>query len=127
MKVDLKEYVNKLTKGIGVDVVLECSGSAKSVEDALDVIKKQGQYTQIGLFGKSITINFEKVCFKELKVTGSLGSRWTSWEKAIQLLENGIIKTKPLVSHVMPIDEWEKAFDMFEKKAGHKLILTPIE
>ncbi|MGE4282088.1 MAG: zinc-binding dehydrogenase [Clostridia bacterium] len=124
---DLQEFIYKLTNGRGVDVVLECSGVARAADDALKVIKKQGQYTQIGLFGKPITIDFERICYKELKVTGSLGSRWTSWEKAIQLLEQGKVRTKPLVSHQFPITEWEKAFQMFESKEGLKLVLTPVE
>ncbi|MBZ4645919.1 MAG: putative arabitol-phosphate dehydrogenase [Clostridia bacterium] len=124
---DLQKFIWELTKGRGVDVVLECSGVARAADDALKVIKKQGQFTQIGLFGKPITIDFERICFKELKVTGSLGSRWTSWEKAIQLVEQGKVRTKPLVSHEMPITEWEKAFRMFENKEGLKLVLIPVE
>jgi len=46
---DLGKFVSDITKGRGVDIVLECSGAAKAVDDALKVIKKQGQYTQIGL------------------------------------------------------------------------------
>ncbi|MDK2799254.1 MAG: L-iditol 2-dehydrogenase [Clostridiales bacterium] len=127
MEEDLQKFIFELTKGRGVDVVFECSGVARAADDALKVIKKQGQFTQIGLFSKPITIDFEKICYKELKVTGSLGSRWTSWEKAIQLLESGKVQTKPLVSHQMPITEWEKAFKMFENKEGLKLVLTPVE
>ncbi len=124
---DLQKFIGSLTKGRGVDVVLECSGVARAADDAIKVIKKQGQFTQIGLFGKPIAIDFEKICYKELKVTGSLGSRWTSWEKAIQLVEMGKVRTKPLVSHQFPITEWETAFKMFETKEGLKLVLTPVE
>jgi len=126
-KEDLHKLVNDVTNGRGVDVVLECSGVGKAVDDAFNLIAKQGQFTQIGLFGKPININFEKICYKELKVTGSLGSRRTSWEKAIQLVRQGRIQIKPLISHVFPITEWQKAFDMFEKKQGLKLVLEPVE
>jgi L-iditol 2-dehydrogenase len=79
------------------------------------------------LYGKPITIDFEKICFKELKVTGSLGSRWTSWEKALQLTAQGKVQLHPLVSDSFPITDWEKAFAMFEQKQGLKLVLTPVE
>ncbi len=46
----------------------------KAANDALLAIKKRGQFTQIGLYGKPIAIDFERMCFKELKVTGSIGS-----------------------------------------------------
>lgn len=124
---NLESFVSELTNGKGVDVVLECSGVAIAADNALKVIKKQGQYTQIGLFGKPITIDFEKICFKEIKVVGSIGSKWTSWKKIIQLIEQGKVQTKPLVSHQFPITEWEKAFKTFDSKEGLKLILMPVE
>jgi threonine dehydrogenase-like Zn-dependent dehydrogenase len=60
-------------------------------------------------------------------VTGSLGSTWASWEKAIQLIALGTVNTRVLVSDIMPITDWEKAFAKFEAKEGLKLVLTPVE
>jgi len=126
-KEDVFAVVKELTgnKG-GVDVLLECSGSPRAVDPGFLLTRKAGQYTQIGLFGKPLQVDFEKICFRELKVTGSLGSTWTSWEKAIQLLSAGKVNTKILVSDVLPITDWAAAFDKFEKKEGFKLVLTPV-
>ncbi len=120
------ELVNAVTDGRGADVVLECSGSQPGANDGLVLTRKFGHYTQIGMFGKPIQIDFEKICYRELKVTGSLGSTWTSWNKAIQLMAGGQVNTKALVSDVMPITEWEKAFGKFESKEGLKIVLTPV-
>jgi len=115
-----------LTGGKGVDVVFECSGSAKGLQDALLAVRKRGQLTQVGLFGKPITCDFEKICYKEIQVTGSLGSRWASWEIALKLLASKKVDAKRLISDVMPLTEWQKAFSMFEEKKGCKLVLEPI-
>ena len=125
-EMNLFDEVDRLTDSFGVDVVLECSGNTKAANDALLAIKKRGQYTQIGLFGKPITIDFEKICFKEIKVTGSLGSRRASWKKALQLSALERVQLRPLASDIMPISEWERAFSLFEEKKGLKLILTPL-
>jgi L-iditol 2-dehydrogenase len=124
---NISDVVNRFSKDRGADVVLECSGAPRAANDGLVLARKGGQYTQIGLFGKPIQIDFEKICFRELKVTGSLGSTWVSWEKAIQLLAAGTVNTRDLVSDIMPITEWEKAFAKFESKEGMKLVLTPVE
>ena len=121
------EIIERFTCGKGADITFECSGAARAANDGLVLTRKGGQYTQIGLFGKPIQIDFEKICFRELKVTGSLGSTWTSWEKAIQLIAAGTVDTKILVSDIMPITEWEKAFHKFENKEGMKLVLTPVD
>lgn len=119
--------IASLTGAHGVDIVLECSGIGRAADDALKVIRKQGQLTQIGLFGKPITIDFEKICYKELKVTGTLGSRWVSWKKAIQLVESNKVKLVPLISHQFKITEWKDAFELFENKGGVKLVLLPVD
>jgi L-iditol 2-dehydrogenase len=107
--------------------VLECSGNERAANDGLMAVKKGGQFTQIGLFSKPITIDFEKIAVKEIKTTGSFGSRWTSWEKALQLMAQEKVHLRPLVSDILPISEWKHAFDMFEEKKGLKLVLTPLD
>lgn len=124
---DLATLVNDLTESRGVDVVLECAGSPHAVDAGLRAIRKQGQFTQIGLFGKPVTIDFERICFKELKVTGSLGSKRSSWESAIELVASGKVKTEQLVSHELPVTDWKNAFELFENKSGLKLMLRPGE
>jgi len=121
----LLPLVAELTGGLGADIVFECSGAAKGLQDGLLAVRKRGQFTQIGLFGKPVTLDFERICFKEIKVTGSLGSRWESWEKALQLLAAKQVDAGRIISHVMPLGEWRKAFTMFEEKQGRKLVLEP--
>ena len=122
----LVPFIQEITGGLGADVVLECSGAAKGLQDALLAVRKRGQLTQVGLFGKPITCDFERICFKEIKVTGSLGSRWSSWELALSLLASGGVNARSLISDVMPLTEWRKAFSMFEEKKGLKLVLEPV-
>lgn len=126
MQQSLLEEIQTLTHGRGADVVLECSGSEKAANDAIMAVKKRGKYTQIGLFGRPITVDIEKICFKEIQFTGSLASKWTSWKKALQLVAQEKVQLKPLVSDVFPLTEWEQAFKMFEEKKGLKIVLTPM-
>jgi L-iditol 2-dehydrogenase len=89
------------------------------------LIKKGGKYTQVGLFGKQITIDFEKVATKELKVTGVQSQRWTAWERALKMLDAGMIQLEPLVSDEFSMADWEKAFQAFERKEGLKIVMYP--
>jgi len=123
----LAEVVQELTGGVGVDVVLECSGSARAVDAGLRALKRRGQFSQIGLFGSAITVNFELISYRELRVTGSLGSRFSSWEKALSLMASGAVRARPLISHLLPMRDWSAAFAMFERKEGLKLLLDPHE
>ncbi len=124
---DLNQFIAEATQGKGVDVVLECSGAPAAARSGFEVIKKQGVYTQIGLFGKPFEINFETIAYKELTVSGSFSQRWTAWKTGLALLEKGIVKTKPLVTDIYPIAKWQEAFGKFERKESMKVILNPLE
>jgi len=125
-KEDIYQIIQEETHGYGADVVFECSGSPSAIKSNMDLIKKRGRYNQIGLTEKMTSLDFSQICYKELKVTGSLGSIWTSWENAISLVKNDKVDLKCLVSHQFPLSSWEKGFNIFENKKGIKIVLKPI-
>ncbi|MCP4708412.1 MAG: alcohol dehydrogenase catalytic domain-containing protein, partial [Planctomycetes bacterium] len=53
-KDNVADIINDLSKGNGADIVLECSGAEKAAQMGLDLLRRQGKYTQIGIFGKPI-------------------------------------------------------------------------
>lgn len=115
----------ELSGGDGADVVLECSGAEKAAALGLEIARRQGKYTQIGLFGEPIKIDFERIAYKELRVTGSLGQRWTAWKRAIQIMAQGRVNLKAVTSDKFPLTRWKEAFDKFEAKEGLKILLDP--
>jgi L-iditol 2-dehydrogenase len=122
---DPVERVMDLTDGIGADVLLECSGAPAAVDAGIDLVRKQGRYTQIGLFGQPVTVDFERIAYKELQVTGSFAQRWTAWVRTLALVERGAIQLAPLISDVLPLTAWEEGFEKLERKEGLKIILEP--
>jgi L-iditol 2-dehydrogenase len=124
-KYDAAERVRELTGGYGADIVLECSGVPAAARMALDLVRKRGKVTQIGLFGKPIEIDFEKIAFKEIVVNGTVSQRRPAWKRTLGLMERGVIRNERLISHELPLHEWQKAFGMFERKEGIKLVLIP--
>lgn len=124
---DPVKILGELTRGKGPDVVLECSGSAPGANLGLELVRRHGQYTQVGLFGKKIEIDYERICYKEAKVTGSIGSVWTAWDKALRFMESGRVNLRPLATTILPLTEWQEGFRRFEAKEGFKLFLEPVD
>lgn len=124
---DLDAVMAQETNGLGFDVVIECSGAGPAVTSVLKLVRRQGQYIQMGLSGKEIPINFDLIVNRELKILGSVNSKWTSWERAIKLLETKKIITRPLISQKYSLTEWETAFDNLQYGRGVKNLLTPID
>jgi L-iditol 2-dehydrogenase len=117
--------INELTNGAGADVVLECSGSPGAINSAVRLVKKRGWFVQIGLPGKPILFDLEAINYREIKFSGSLGSRRESWHKALLLQKSGRVKLEPLVTHKFRLTEWEEAFRVFENIEGCKVFLVP--
>jgi L-iditol 2-dehydrogenase len=117
----------ELTEGSGADIVYECSGAGAAAQSLLDLVRRGGQYAQIGLFGKPIAWDLDQVCYKELTVTGSNASVPSAWSRALTLMAEGVVRTEPLVSGSLPLTRWREAFDLFERRTGLKTVLHPME
>jgi L-iditol 2-dehydrogenase len=107
------------------DVVIECSGSAAGMSFGLESARRGGRYVQIGLAGKPVTLPFDLVCYRELTVTSGNASTPRSWLRAVELLETRRVALEPLVSEVVPLEEWERAFAATRAGAGIKYVLAP--
>jgi L-iditol 2-dehydrogenase len=92
---------------------------------ALEMVRKRGKYTQMGLFGRPIEIDFEQIAFKEIQVNGFVSQRRPAWERALALMKRGVVPTERLISHEFRLSKWQEAFEMFEKREGVKLLLLP--
>jgi L-iditol 2-dehydrogenase len=67
----------------------------------------------------------DEVLYKEVTITSGNASTPTSWRRAISLLEEGTIDLDPLVTDVVPLGEWERAFAVTRRGHGVKLVLDP--
>ncbi|MBM3188998.1 MAG: zinc-binding dehydrogenase [Chloroflexi bacterium] len=120
-----RPLIDRLTDGYGVDVVLECAGAAEAANLGLDLVRRRGQYTQVGLAGKPMLVNLDLIAYKELSVAGSFNQQWTSWERALRYLRDGTVKTGPLITAVLPLSRWREGFALYEGRQACKVILTP--
>lgn len=117
--------VADLTGGLGADVVFECAGVGASAQSCLQLVRRRGRYGQVGLFGKPVTWDADLICYKELEVHGSFAHLPSAWRKALSLMAADQVQLRPLVSAILPITEWQAAFDAFERRDGLKIVLTP--
>ncbi|WP_394219573.1 zinc-binding dehydrogenase [Halobacillus trueperi] len=127
-KRDIKEFVQGLSGGYGADVVYECSGAIPAAGLALDLLKKKGQYGQVGIFAKpEIEFNLEKIIQKEIRVVGSRSQKSADWEPSLELMNSGRVNARSMVTHEFPITEWDQAYQAIKKGEAIKVLLTPVD
>lgn len=106
-------------------VVCECSGSATGAAFGLAAIEKGGHFIQVGIFGAPVTLDLDTVLLKELVYTSGFASTPRSWSRALALLDKGSVELDPLVTDVVPLDDWQRAFDATRRAEGMKFVLDP--
>lgn len=122
---DLHKFVIERSDGLGADIAFECSGAGPGAQTALDLVRHRGRYVQVGLFGKPVMWDLEQVCVKEVQVQGTFATVASSWRKTLALLQSGQLRTAPLISHRLPLEAWQEAFDLFEGREGVKIVFSP--
>ena len=127
LKDDLEGLVNSLTDGYGADVCYDCSGAVPSMQTGMKLLRKQGQYVQVGLFAREvIEVNFSHIIQKELYVTGSRSQNTHDWEPTLKLMSEGKINADKMITHEVGIDEWEKAYNLIKSGEATKVVMHPI-
>ena len=87
--------------------------------------RRRGRVVQMGLRGADVTIPYDLICFHELTVTAGFASNPLSWRRAMGLLEDGSVELAPLVTEVVPLTDWRRAFDASRAGEGVKFVLDP--
>jgi L-iditol 2-dehydrogenase len=122
---DPREIIKQLTQGYGADAVLECAGAPASAAMCLDLVRKMGRYTQVGLFGAPLQIDLDKVVLKQVRFQGSICHTWETWERTMRLLGDGAFDLRPLISNRLPLSRWNEAFQGVINKTETKVLLHP--
>ncbi len=120
---NLETRLGEFTRGGGMDHAVECAGAGASVQACLDAVNPMGQHVQIGILGRKIEVDFDKILFKQLRVIGSLGHSLKTWRAVMGLLQNRVLDLQPLITHRFSLDQWEEAFALCENKEGAKVLL----
>lgn len=123
---DLVKKISDITGGLGVDMVIEASGSSEAVWQSFEIVRRTGRVCAIGISGKpSISVPYDKAIFKAIRYDFCFSSSWTAWERCLALVSKGLIRPELLITHVMPLERWEEAFHLLEERKALKVILVP--
>ncbi len=126
-KDDVSVAVKSLGDGYGPDLVIDTAGTAATLALSMDIVRPAGQITKIGWGPAPVGISLDPIIAKSITLKGHFSHTWDVWEKCLVLLSKGQVDLKPLITHEMPIDQWEKSFKLVETKEAMKVVLTPID
>ncbi|WP_218144884.1 zinc-dependent alcohol dehydrogenase [Propionispira arboris] len=109
---DVVEVSMSLTNGRGFDVVIDCSGSVKAVNNLPQITAKGGKLIYAAMYPNTfeMPLNLYQYCyFNELTITGLYVAPY-AFPRALQLLPR--MQLEDFIAKVYPIDQVEEAFAM---------------
>lgn len=122
---DVNARVKELTDGYGCDVYIEATGAPSGVRQGLEIIRKLGRFVEFSVFGKETTVDWSIIGDrKELDVRGAHLSPHT-FPVAISLMARGLVTTDGIVTHELPLAEFEEGFRMATAAESIKVLLIP--
>lgn len=122
---DPTQRILKETSGEGVDVVLECSGSETGAQQAVEIVRRLGQITLIGIQNAQVPLDLNKILFKEVSIKGSASNTWIDWERALKFMSRRELRSDLLITHKLPLRDWEEGFRLARERKAIKVVLHP--
>ncbi|MDP4582856.1 MAG: zinc-binding dehydrogenase, partial [Verrucomicrobiales bacterium] len=107
----------------GFDVGLEMSGNANAFREMLDNMCHGGKIAMLGIPSEDIAIDWNKVVFNMLTISGIYGRRmYETWYKMTVMLQGGL-DLSPVITHHFDYTEFEKGFEVMKSGQSGKVIL----
>ena len=119
------DHVRELTGGLGPDVVCEMSGASQAIRGGLAALRSCGTMAVLGLPKENVAINFnEHVIFKGSRIIGINGRRmFETWYQVEDLILSGRVNLKPIITHEIPLADFEQGFKLMKNGEAIKVIL----
>ena len=107
------ERVVQLTEGRGPDVAFECAAAKGTLDQALNMIRRNGQVVLVAIVWEETGVLPPNWMGREVNLHTSFGSRPEDWRMSLELMQSGQVTMEPLVSEAsfLPLDEIQGAFE----------------
>ncbi|MET8249525.1 zinc-dependent alcohol dehydrogenase family protein [Streptomyces sp. NPDC005202] len=110
----------------GWDLVIDATGNANAIQDALGRVGKGGTYLQFGVadYAARATIKPYQIYNQEITITGSMAVLH-SFERAAELFATGVIDPDVFISDRLPLSAFPDAMARFRAGIGRKIQIQP--
>ena len=114
-EVDVENFVREHSEHGGADRVLEVAGSPQTFELAWKLARPNAIVTVVALYEEAQSLPLPKMYGKNL-IFKTGGVDGCDCDEILRLIEEKKIDTTPLITHEFPLQEIEKAYEIFENR-----------
>ncbi|SEI07170.1 MULTISPECIES: alcohol dehydrogenase catalytic domain-containing protein [unclassified Leifsonia] len=121
--VDQVAWVEEWTGGAGADVVFEVSGAAAAVLGATSLAKVRGTLVVVAIHSQPRPLDLHRLFWRELRILGARVYERRDFERAVELVAEGVIPADRLITRIVPLAETASAFEALEEGRAMKLLV----
>ncbi len=122
--VDPVDLVHQLSDGLGADLVVDCTGVSRALEQGMAMVRPLGTIAKIGWGPQPLGTSLDPLVAKAATLAGSFSHTWRTWERALGLMATGAVRMAPVVGGVHDVSDWHTAFERMESGEAVKSVLT---
>jgi threonine 3-dehydrogenase len=123
---DVEARVLDSTSGNGVDVMLEMSGHPSAIRQGFRILRMGGRASLLGIPARPVEVDLANaVIFKGATVHGINGRKmYETWFQMEALLRDSGIDLSPVITHRLPLAQFDQAMHLLETGEASKILLT---
>jgi len=108
----------------GADVVFECAGIPSTIQTSVDLIRRGGVVSLVGVANGAATINAAGWLLKEVQLVSSIAYLHEDFEICKHLVADGRIQTDPLHTSTVSLAQLDEAFNTLASHPSEVKILV---
>jgi threonine dehydrogenase-like Zn-dependent dehydrogenase len=123
---DADDVVLELTDWRGADVVVDAVGNEKALAACFPLVRMGGTISLPGMYVEDATsVPIGDMWLKNITITAGVANVQGHMDEVIELIRDGRIDPKVIISHRLPLSEAPKGYELFEAKEAMKVVLDP--
>lgn len=120
---DMAAIVQERTGGAGADVVFEVAGLAATALDATAHARTRGRVVMVAIHPQPVPIDLHRVFWRELELIGARVYEREDFERAVQLLDAGVVPADELITETVGLADTAAAFATLEAGRALKVLI----
>ena len=115
--------VASLGDGFGADLVVDCTGVSRALQQSIDLVRPNGTITKIGWGPEPLGFGLDPLVQKAATLQCSFSHTYGTWERVLNLMSLGKLNMDAVIGGIYALDEWEEAFTQMEEGENVKSVL----
>jgi len=123
---DADDVVLELTEWRGADLVVDAVGNEHALAACFPLVRMGGTISLPGMYVEdSAPLPIGDMWLKNITIQAGVANIQGHMDEVIELIRDGRIDPKAMISHRLPLSEAPKGYELFEAKEALKVVLDP--